>query len=177
MISLFLLNFLTSFFCFFGTQRPDIKMINKHINSFAAQEEKKGFYLFGSGGEMMDNIKKVHLSFDLQKKVEVDEARVMLVEMTQKFMQQVNSDEKIRPYLENYPFTHLNTEFSISFKDSRHIYLQEGIALAMMVKDKIYYSISDSETGPFKHVYEETYAEALEKVKAQKSHLTTISEK
>jgi hypothetical protein len=177
MISLFLLSFLTSFFCFFGTQRPDIKMINKHINAFATEEKQKGFYLIASGGQMMDNIKVVHLSFDLQKKVGVDEARLMLIEMTQKFMRQVNADEKIRPYLENYPINHLNAEFTLNFKDKRHIYLEEGVACAMMVKNKIYYFKSDSETGPLKDLYEETYAEALEKVNAKKSQLTQITAK
>ena len=152
-------------------------MINKHVNTFAAEEKQKGFYLIASGGQMMDNIKVVHLSFDLKKKVEIEEARIMLIEMTQKFIKQVNSDEIIRPHLNNYPFSHLNAEFTLNFKDNHHIYLNEGIACVMMGKDKIYYAISDSIEGPLKVIYEENYIEALEKVKAQKSHLTTISTK
>lgn len=177
MIHVLIANFIACIFCFISgsNERVDLKMIDKHINSFAVKKKEDGFYLFGSGGQMMDNIKKVHLSFDLQKKVEIDEARVMLIDMTQDFIKQVNADEKIRPYLNNYPFDHMNAEFNINFKDKRHIYLEEGIASAMMVGNKIYYSKSNSETSPLVTVFEETYAEALEKVKQQKAQLTITS--
>lgn len=175
-----MLLFLCSLFSLFlgnpDDDRADIKMVDKHTNSFASKMKQRGYYLCGSGGAMMDNIKKIHLGFDLKKKVEIDEARLRLVEMTEEFLEEINSDEKLRPYLDNYPFNHKNAELSIGFKDSKGFFFEEGVATVMIVGNKVFYSISKDRTSPLVTVLSETYSEAFEKVKQQKSHQTNNPE-
>lgn len=163
---------LFSFLTGTSNNRPDIAMTEKHISSFASKMNGRGFAVQGTGGAMMKNIEKVNMSFAIHKKVLIDEARIMIIGTSEDFLREINADEKLRPYLKNYPFDHKNLGFKIAFIDENNWMNETGIACVMVVKDKVYYEVSNSKTNPLITVYEESYAEALEKVKQQKSSVS-----
>jgi hypothetical protein len=79
-----------------------------------------------------------------------------------KYLSEINSDEKIRPYLHQYPFTDKNIEIDFWIRNS------DGSRVAL---DKIYYVSAingilryyteDPEKFSRKLVHEESYEEAL----------------
>lgn len=160
----------------YGSDRKDIMMVDRHVNDFAAKMSKKGYYLFGSGGQMMDNIKKVCLDFDLQEKADVEKARRLIVAISEDFLAIINADEQLRPFLVNYPFDHRNISFTIAFKDENHRFRTEGVACAMICGNSICYSKSPKLNEPLEEIYFEKYVDALEKVKQEQKSTENKSE-
>ncbi len=76
---------------------------------------EKELYLIGTGAQMMNEIQMLALSFDGFRDVSLDEARELIVYAVETFVNEVNANEKTRPYLANYPFTAKNIEIRIWF--------------------------------------------------------------
>jgi hypothetical protein len=66
--------------------------------------EKYGLIPSGTGSQMMDEIKMLYLAFDYRNRLEIPEARTIILGCVKEFMNTINKDEKIRPYLFKYPF-------------------------------------------------------------------------
>lgn len=101
--------------------------------------------------------------------ISLDEARIMLVSLTESIIKSINSDQEIRSYLEIYPFTNDLLYVSICFEDENYIDLGTGIFGVYFTQGKIRYQHYEIQeyTGSYpargKHyvVHEETYPEAL----------------
>ncbi len=76
---------------------------------------EKELYLVGTGGQMMNEIQMLALSFQGFRDVSLDEARELIVYAVETFVNEVNRNEKVRPYLANYPFIAKNVEISLLF--------------------------------------------------------------
>lgn len=140
-----------------------------YIKDLKAQEEE--FYLIGSGGKMMNDIQEVFFHFIQLKEVTVDQARALFVRITEDYLQRVNNDQSVRPYLHNYPFTRQNLDFQLGFwkKGSVHqdssVHQDNGITYIFNSKDdRLCYFAYDGSN--LQLVYQEPYEEALEIVKA-----------
>ncbi|HEY4831656.1 MAG TPA: hypothetical protein VIH61_03750, partial [Waddliaceae bacterium] len=81
------------------------------------QKREYNLYLIGSGGGIPDYVTNFSLYYILTDKVEMPEARKIFVNNVEDLLQLINSNEQIRPYLSNYPFTINNLEFGLAFED------------------------------------------------------------
>ncbi len=119
-------------------------------------------------------------SFKLPKmrsdEISLDYARNLIVFLGERFLGEINSNSKVRPDLDFYPFTSDFIDITIHFKDENQIDLGQGVALIYFRQGRIVYEgykISEY-TNRFpaigKHftIHEESYAEALDIVKKQK---------
>lgn len=82
--------------------------------------EKK--YKLTLGGTQISGpreIKLMGLMFDLKQSLDKDEARKLIVETTEKYLEKINSNVEIRPYLSNYPYTLKNVTISIFLHDDK----------------------------------------------------------
>ena len=133
-------------------------------------KQEKGLILVGSGGRMMGDIKMMMMSFDYHKVVDMDEARKLLIYCVEEYLNAINSDEKVRPYLHNYPFTDKNIEIEIVFRnpDGSKVAPNE-ITIATADEGRLAYSIDDPEKHTLKRIHRETYEEALKIVSSQKA--------
>lgn len=135
--------------------------------------QEKGIVLEGSGGEMMNDIKVFTLSFNCFEHLTLAQTRVLMVQVIDEFLQQVNADEKIRPYLHDYPLTVKNVSLMIGFINHQNKRPpKEYIALAYTHKDIIYYSHWDStqlESSKFCDDYQESFSDAV-KIVMQKEN-------
>jgi len=129
-------------------------------------QKEKGLVLIGTGGQMMNDIQMMAMSFDLYREVNLEEARELLVFIVQKYLKNINKTEEIKPYLHEDPFTVGNIEIRI------WLHNPDGSDLA---SEKIRY-ISVLE-GKFKcrsellgrrPFHEESYEEAVKIVNSQK---------
>lgn len=67
-------------------------------------QEQYGLKNWSIGGNWMNGINEIGGKFVLRQYITQEEARQLLVEVTEKLLSAVNSHEKLRPYLKEYPF-------------------------------------------------------------------------
>ncbi len=146
---------------------PGPGLADEQINHFAEEMEKeKTLFLVGSGGRMMNCISEFDLHFisNSNQQVSISQVRVLVVEMMERFKKEVNANEKIRPYLSNYPVSNKNIVIRISFYEkfpNRRV-PKSSVALVWQRNNKLYYEFYDNETGDFiGKGFNETYEEAL----------------
>ena len=114
-LSIFLLFFSNPF----ADKKPDyIKLSHKISDPFVIETKKKrGLSCVGHGGALSSNVKQIVLTFYDPKPATISEARRIFVEMSEDLIARYNSNEPIRPYMDNYPFTLKNIEILILFAD------------------------------------------------------------
>jgi|GEM_PF-2886229 len=110
-----------------------------------------------------------------QDSISLEEARTLLVSVTEAFLQEINSNLEIRELLDYYPFTSNSISISINFTDQNKIDLGNGIAQVSFSKGDIQYEryeiyeYTNRYPAIGKHftVHRESYTEALELVRNQ----------
>jgi len=89
-----------------------------------------------------------------------------LVDSVEEYLSAINSNEKIRPYLHNYPFTAKNVEIVIYFHNPNGSNVASGkISIAAAKRGKVICYIDYPEKYTIKTIHEETYEEALKLVR------------
>lgn len=143
--------------------------VNEIVNTFSKEMKKEfGLICIGSGGRMPKNVKQIDVLFITYRKATVEEARVLEVKATEKLLQAINSHQKIRPFLEEYPFQANRARISIAFREPDNSCRTDGsVVYAFQVKNKIYYQAEESITEKRIMLAEEPYEEALKIVKGK----------
>ena len=142
--------------------------LNRITNKFIREmEEEHGFSCFSIGGSLAGNIKKVSLKFNCYEKKSIKEARILEVDCIERFCEMINSHKKIRPYLEEFPFTNERVGLMICFckENLTNFPPEESISLVMSCREKIFYDVEFNDHRPDQTILEETYSEAYEKAK------------
>lgn len=134
--------------------------------------QEKGIVLEGSGGAMMNDIKEFAMSFNCYDHLNLEQTRILMVKVVDEFLQQVNANEKIRPYLHNYPLTVKNVSLMIGFRNHQNQRPpKEYIALAYTHENSIYYSRWEAklESSKFCDRYRESFNDAVKIVMQQEN--------
>jgi len=105
------------------------KIANRITHQVAAKLKKeKDLQPVGTGGGMMHDIYMMALSFDYEKEVDLSKARELLVYVVDNYLSAINSNEEVRPYLHDYPFTAKNIQIRIWVPLIDKIHLLEKFA-------------------------------------------------
>lgn len=141
------------------------KIVNEIRKKVAVElMQKTGLQPFGTGGQMMDQVKMLALAFQYNKPLEIEEGRTLLVNAVETFVSRINSDERIRPYLNNYPFEPKNVEIMIVIRNPDFSSVEpEKICLLVARRGDCQYETNDSKTDLLKTIYKETFFEAQQK--------------
>jgi len=93
----------------------------------------------------------------------------MLIDCVEIFLNNINSNEAIRPHLKGYPFTYKNVGIVFYIADKSHEDLfHPNISVASCTSIGVYFRTNDPENiHRYKGRYKETHEEALELVKKQ----------
>jgi len=136
------------------------------INETARSLEKK-YNTHACGFGMRGKFKYLSLNFQTYRPVPIDEARVLLIDCAQEFIENINSSKEIRPYLKDYPFTFQNVGIALFFYDQNgHDLYHPQIIDAGCTSRGLDFNTLNSKTHQYEQEYTETHKEALEKVKA-----------
>lgn len=160
-----LILFLTLSSCSFS--RPDIRQefVSDIIHQVGIEAQKEyGLEIYGCGSSIPDKIKEISARFCLDRPIPFPEARKLYVLVAQKFLDKVNANEKMRPYLENYPFTEYNLDLFITFKTKNFAaFPKPDISLIMLSRGVIIYSKWDPEKQTYaaQDDFKEPYSEAF----------------
>ncbi len=93
----------------------------QEIRSHVARKlmKEKGLIPWGSGGGGIDQIEMLALSFQYRKPITMEEGRDLLLTAVHEFIDAINRDERIHPYLASYPFGSERIEIVIFIEDSK----------------------------------------------------------
>lgn len=151
-------------FSFLIVKIEDYEKIADVITAKIAKELRveKGLRLIGTGGRMMDDIKMMNMGFEFFSPLDITKSRELLLSIIKKYLIAINNNEKIRPYLHEYPFTAKNIEIDIWIRnpDGSSVSL-DMIYYISAINGILYYYIDDPEKYSRKTVHQETYEEAL----------------
>ncbi len=136
-------------------------------------QEEFNLFCDGTGGSMHSNIvSSIYLSFYTDRRASVEEAKELLVRATEKFLEVINANENIRPYLAEFPFPPSRVNLSISFNiDNKCEYYADGtISRVSQFHNTIYYDIEEPLRSPKNHdpFLTEPYPDALKIVQSSK---------
>lgn len=127
-----------------------------------------GIYYSGVGGDIKDDIKKLALSFNCYREINIEEARKLLVSCSQKYLNEINESNDLRSYLHNFPFSINDMEVSIYFfKPNRANVDINQLCIAEVVYGTLFYKKWKSEYSMEK-ILEESFEEALQIVRRGK---------
>lgn len=172
-IFVFLLVFACSSCCVYSNDEavPEHIIAYDKVENRYVQDMRRKYNatVIGSGGAMMKNIKHAYLCFRLNGAVDVEKARALYIEFVKNLLEQLNSDEQVRPYLETYPFTEKEISIQLTFylKGNKRP-SEQNIALVSMGSGVIRYNVFDPKLDNYRIVYTEPYNKALEIVRNQK---------
>ncbi len=172
---IFLVLILTSC-CTFGPSRPVPEYISKAdaIRSSVSERlaRKYNMCIVGTIDGMMYNVNKLGVMFHIYRPLTLEEAREIYVDCVLEFLNEINNNEEIRPYLVNYPFTLQNVDISIASRTSIYTdYYDPFIYYVMNIKDKVYYVTKPPENKFDRKEHIETFDEALSIVQANFQHI------
>ena len=87
------------------------KIYHKYVkdiqsNYSKSAKEKFGLRTQGTGSSMCDGVSNLAMAFDLDIKegLNVDEVRKLYIKSSEAFLEKINGDVKLKPYLKSYPF-------------------------------------------------------------------------
>ncbi|NGX40130.1 MAG: hypothetical protein KR126chlam1_01471 [Chlamydiae bacterium] len=140
-----------------------VQIAQKLMNNFADEIEKEhGLSCIGTGGRMPYDIEEFSLKLLSHNRTSVKEARELLVRITEKFLEEINSNKKVRPFLREYPFEPFRAEVSIAFWENGIPGKEDGSLIhAFQVKNQIFYYCGEEGKPIHTLLAEEPYEEAL----------------
>jgi hypothetical protein len=150
---------------------PKYVILAQEIRYAIAQRLAQEFQMapFGEGGSFYDCVRELFLAFHIQGPLTKDQLRNILVTCVKELLEEVNSNDELRPYLKVYPFT--SQEISITLfvidKKGAEIY-DPNIGVASAEEGKLIYKTIDRNDG-LKNQSKiiESYEDALEIVTAR----------
>ena len=147
----------------------DERLANK-ITKQVAEKLKKDLDLYpcGSGGRMLDQIRVLSLSFRYYEPVDIETARKLLVTAVTEFINAVNANEEIRPYLHNYPFEAKNIIIRIFLQNLDGSEPRDGqLTVVAALEGVLDYDIRNPFTKRLETIYKERFEEAQKKIKRE----------
>jgi hypothetical protein len=136
------------------------KIVDQIIqNSFIKINKKTGLIPLGTGAQMMNEIKMLGLYFNSKNQISIDEARELLVYAAAEFLNEINLNEEVRPYLSQYPFEIKNVEICIYTPPIRK---HGDLAVVSAAKGFLVYKNHDFSS--LEVVFKETYEEGVQKL-------------
>lgn len=146
---------------------PYSKIVEEIIKSVSKDIEKELKIIpIGDGGRMHEKFEAISLKFMAYKKPNLQEARELEMKASEKLLYAINSNESLRPYLAEYPFSPDRAKVSISFQKKDNTHHSDGsVTFVFQVKNTVYYERLDPITDRLETIVEESYEEALKIVK------------
>lgn len=157
-------------------RQADKEAIAKHVHELQIQfafkmQQELNLYCSGDCGRMHDKIEEIGYSFTAYRRASIEEARILLLTVTDRLVDAVNSDTKLRPYLDVYPFTYKHISVAIVFEGPCGRYCDGSVVHCYNIPDiaveenrnKLFYKSKDPYTGIRQNLLSEHYAEAIQR--------------
>ncbi|MCX6991325.1 MAG: hypothetical protein NTX49_09750, partial [Chlamydiae bacterium] len=158
----------------------DERVLKEHIQLFINEMDVKyGLCCVGDGGRSREKIEIISLKLSTNRRASLEEAREIQVNAVERFLEILNTSERIKPYLLTHPFPRNDLKISIMFvskitdisimfvsKITDDFFADGTVCSTLNARDKIFYEIRDVFDTRFIDFFEEPYEEALQIVKS-----------
>ncbi len=129
-----------------------------------AQEEFDLFYI-GRGGELAEGVGAVEVKFIAYRRGSLEEARKIQVTLMERLIRALNTHEKIRPFLAEYPFPVHRVSIMLAYrKGDDSCYADGSVVLSFQAKNNLCYFSEDPKTERSEIIIREPYEKAKQKV-------------
>lgn len=148
----------------------DYEQIADKITEKTAKKLKaqRNLCLVGTGGQMMDDIQMMAMGFYYYQEVNLKTARELILYVINDYLSAINTNEEIRPYLHEHPFTSKNVEIRIwVFEPNGSNPPLDKIHYISAIDGLLSYYLDLPETYSRQAIREESYEEALQAVDAK----------
>ena len=126
---------------------------------------EKGMQLTVTGGGMIDQVNHLTMGLAYLFPLEEKEARVLLIETLDQYLANINRNEEVRPFLNNYPFKAQDISLSIHFYCPNHARVLPGELNYATINDgSLIYYTKDKQDRVSLKLLQETLEEARQKV-------------
>jgi hypothetical protein len=152
-------------------KRIEHKYVDEVSNELIKIARKEfGVVAYGTGGAMPFDVETISVSFHCMKKGTVEEARELMVKLTERFAMIINKHEKLRPYFREYPFSKHRAKIDLAFIDSKGLHYSDGSVYYVFIGDdkKICYFSANPQTPKKDNEFEESYEDAVKIVHGEK---------
>ncbi len=148
---------------------PNEKAVNKLLSRLAKDFEKKyNIRPIGTNVAMHGGIvRMLGLDFQVLGPLSQEQIRKILIKLVQKFLEEINSDLILRPFLEKYPFKIEDINIILFFNDSKGYEIDDPyFGVAEIDGGELSYKTLAKNDGILNFVNEiyESYEEALTKL-------------
>lgn len=158
-----------SIFGFRSAKDPDAVLDRKIWEYSRILQTTNNLQVSGLGRGFKDEkIAIVGVDYNIYKDVQLDEARINIVKLTEFYLHKINSDPELQPLLFTRPFNLKNLELGISYMRPTGGFSAE-IARSFAKEGLVYYSKYDPSNGRLERIHIETYEEALAIVNGKKA--------
>ncbi len=140
-------------------RQDEIYLDEISANFIQEVSDEFGLLVEAYGGSMPEKIEKINLRFRSNKKTSIDEARWLLISLMQRLAEQINQDEKIRPFLVEYPFPATRANISINFLKTSLDELNT-VDFVLTGRNKVFYCKFDQEEE-YEDLLVESFDDAL----------------
>ncbi len=123
------------------------------------------FECYSMGGKMTDRVEEIGANFTVVQRATQEQARKLMVLATDRLLEAVNTDEKLRPFLAEYPFPASRVKMRISFVKKNYYSYSDGSVESAVLKDSeiSYLKLHLKEEPPLDpHYFKESYQEATQ---------------
>lgn len=135
--------------------------------------KKYGMEVISTTSGLAKRVNVLGLGFQIKGPLTKEQLREILVDCEEEFLAKVNENERIRPYLKNYPFNAENIELEIFVNDSQtgEMAVDPFITVASISNGLLVYRTEhkDPKTSGYKSKVLESYEDAFRIVKEGKS--------
>ncbi len=143
--------------------------VNQILRDFAREmNQEYGLICTGDRSRMPYEVSEIEVIFVAKQTATIEEARELEIKTTERFIEVINAHEKIRPFLEEYPFGSNRAKVFISFRKEDNHYTDEGVSIVHQAKGKVCYCLKVPDSPLYKSLGEEPYEEALKIVQSSR---------
>lgn len=151
------------YFLVFPREKPHrhIVLADKITARVATKVAKKhNIHCIGTGGSYIGHVNMLALSFQIFRPLDKKEARFLVVDSALEYLNAINSNEEIRPFLKEYPFKNVEIRIFIYNADGSDVY-DPHIGTVSLHHGEVTYATDDPENRyTYKSKEKETFEEA-----------------
>lgn len=131
-------------------------------NKYQAEFEGIGW----SSDKTNDLLNKITITFTIYRKININQAREMILDSVNIFLSEINKNEEIKQYIVNGYFYPSNIEIVFYiYNENKGFFYDPDLCVAGFNDNMLRYKTNDLKlNAPFKTVIYENYQEALQKV-------------
>ncbi len=155
---------LSCFSCLDIDMAPHERALYRIVNKQDSKFRKKGFIPIGRGGRFYPIVDTIYMAYITTKYrfKTIDEVRSFFVPLFEEYLQPLNDEASIRPYLQNYPLDARHLELAIRFAeaDDSHVQLPWISNVSTTKYGDIVYMVQEPNKQGRTVIHRETFEEA-----------------